>query len=46
MLIASLSNFKPPVDGSVAIYIDDSLAARLLEWPPSVMLPQVSQSEA
>jgi hypothetical protein len=41
VLIASVGNFQVGAHGSVAVYIDDTLAARLVEWPQTVMIPQV-----
>ena len=41
MLIASVGNFEVPAHGSVAVYLDDALAARLAEWPQTLMLPQL-----
>jgi len=42
MLIASVGTFKVPADGSIAVYIDDTLAARMVEWPHTLMLPQLA----
>ncbi|KAJ1476179.1 hypothetical protein T484DRAFT_3122569 [Baffinella frigidus] len=45
VLIASIQGFRAPEDGTVAIYINDVLAARLEQWPGAVELPALPPGE-
>mmetsp|Transcript_12175 Transcript_12175/g.42357 ORF Transcript_12175/g.42357 Transcript_12175/m.42357 type:complete len:1028 (-) Transcript_12175:32-3115(-) len=45
VLIASIQHFDVPKDGTVAVYIDNQLAARLRERPTSLGLPVLPEGE-
>ena len=42
LMVASVGNFEVPTAGSIAVYVDDALAARLVEWPQTLHMPQLA----